>query len=111
MNEPFRRGRLRDASEAPATGELVDEVLAFRNAVVDQILSGQLEAPADYLQSHDEWVVVLAGGATLEVDGEPVELAAREWLLLPSGVPHRLLATEPGTEWLAVHVHARDSGA
>ena len=49
--------------------------------------------------------MVLAGGATLEVDGERVELEARDWLFLPSGLPHRLVETEPGTSWLAVHLH------
>ena len=101
----YRRGRLREPSEAPASGELADEVVAFENAVVEQILSGRLDAPADYLQAHDEWVVVLAGGAVLEVGGERVELEARDWLLLPAGLPHRLLATEPGTSWLALHLH------
>ena len=101
------RGRLRDASEAPERGELAEDVLAFGNAVVEQILSGRLDAPADYLQEQDEWVVVLAGGATLEVGGETVELGPREWLFLPSGLPHRLVRTERGTDWLALHLHSR----
>ena len=106
MAAGYVRGRLRDASEAPEVGERADEVLAFGHAVVEQILSGRLEQPADFLQEQDEWVVVLAGSATLEVAGEPVELAARDWLFLPSGLPHRLLRTEPGTDWLAVHLHS-----
>jgi cupin 2 domain-containing protein len=101
------RGRLRDAGEAPAVGERADELVAFGSAVVEQILSGRLEAPVDYRQAHDEWVVVLSGSATLEVDGEAVELAARDWLFLPAGVPHTLVRTEPGTDWLALHVSAR----
>lgn len=99
------RGRLRDASDAPAQGEQAEKVLAFGNAFVQQILSGRLEGPADYLQEQDEWVVVLAGAATLEVDGETVELEAQDWLFLPSGLPHRLVETEPETSWLAVHVY------
>ena len=51
-----------------------------------------------------------SGSATLELDGETVELAAREWLLMPAGLPHRLVHTEPGTEWLALHLH-RDADA
>ena len=80
-------------------------MLAFGNAFIEQILSGRLEGPADYLQEQDEWVVVLAGAATLEVGGETVQLEARDWLFLPSGLPHRLVETEPGTSWLAVHVY------
>ena len=111
MNARFVRGRLRDPDQAPAVAERIDEVVAFGGVVVEHILSGRLPAPVDYLQPQDEWVVVLAGGATLEVDGETVELDAREWLFLPSGCPHRLVRTRPGTEWLAVHLHRRDSPA
>ncbi len=69
---------------------------------VEQILSGRLAAPQDYVQDHDEWVVVLAGGAVLEVDGVAHELGVGDWWLLPAGTPHRLVRTEPGTSWLAV---------
>jgi cupin 2 domain-containing protein len=105
MGDGYVKGRLRDASEAPAIGESAERVHAFGNAFVEQILSGRLDVPADYLQEQDEWVVVLEGAATLEVGGETVELAARDWLFLPSGRPHRLVETEPGTSWLAVHVY------
>ena len=74
--------------------------------MVEQILSGLHVEPEDYLQDHDEWVTLLAGAAVLEVGGEPVELTAGDWVLLPGGVPHRLVSVEPGSNWLAVHVHA-----
>lgn len=97
-------GRLADRSATPERGERTDEVVRHRNLVVEQILSGTLDGPADYVQEQDEWVVVVAGAAVLEVDGERRELAARDWLFLPAGTPHRLVSTEPGTEWLAVHL-------
>ena len=56
------------------------------------------------MQDHDEWVVVLAGAASLEIDGRQHALGAGDWVLLPAGVPHRVLATTAGTSWLAVHV-------
>jgi mannose-6-phosphate isomerase-like protein (cupin superfamily) len=46
--------------------------------------------------------VLLAGRASLVVDGEPVELEAGEWLFLPSGLPHELVSTDPESSWLAV---------
>lgn len=98
------RGRLADPSEAPEWGERTDEVVRHRNLVVEQILSGTLEGPADYVQEQDEWVAVLAGAAVLEVGGERLDLGPRDWLFLPAGTPHRLVSTEPGTEWLAVHL-------
>jgi cupin 2 domain-containing protein len=69
---------------------------------IEQILSGELGAPQAYDQDHDEWVVVLAGGAVLEVDGVAHELGAGDWWLLPAGTPHMLVRTEPDTSWLAV---------
>lgn len=99
------RGRLLDASSAPKKGEWVEELTRVRNLVVEQILSGEIEGPADHVQEQDEFVVVLAGGAVLEVDGEQVELGPGDWLLLPARTPHRLVSVTPGTNWLAVHLH------
>ena len=69
---------------------------------VEQILSGVFDDPVDYVQDHDEWVVVLGGAAVLAVDGEDRAMAAGDWCLLPAGTPHTLVRTEPGTSWLAV---------
>jgi cupin 2 domain-containing protein len=77
--------------------------LPAKPLVVEQIRSGALEAPADYEEEQDEWVVLLAGRAVLVVDGEPVELTPGDWLFLPAGLRHRLVETEPGTSWLAVY--------
>jgi cupin 2 domain-containing protein len=93
---------LAPSTAAPEQGE--DTVALARAAgfTVEQILSGALSAPQDYVQDHDEWVVVLAGGAVLEVDGVAHDLGVGDWWLLPAGTPHRLTRTEPGTSWLAV---------
>ena len=100
-----RRGRLRPGTDVPAAGERIEEVLAVGNVVVEQILSGPDVEPEDYLQDQDEWITVLAGAALMEVGGERVDLVAGDWVLLPAGVPHRLVEVEAGTNWLAVHVH------
>ena len=103
---PARYGRLRDASDAPTTGERVEPLAVLGGAAIEQILSGRLDSPVDYNQDHDEWVVLLAGSADLEVDGDAVTLQAGDWLMLPAGTPHRLIRTTPGASWLAV----RDPG-
>lgn len=77
----------------------------MRNVVVEEILSGRLDGPADYIQEQDEWVVVLDGGGVLEVGDDQLHLGPGDWVLLPANVPHRLVETTPGTRWLAVHVH------
>lgn len=99
-----RRGHLLDASDAPSTGERTAEIVRVGNLVIEQILSGRAE-PVDYDQDEDEFAVVLAGAAVLDVEGERVELAAGDWVLLPARTPHRLLHTEPGTNWLTVKLY------
>ena len=103
MSGGWLRGRLGEPAEAPATGERVDRLVAAGDVVIEQIRSGALEAPVDYREEQDELVVLLAGRAGLVVDGEPVELAPGDWLFLPAGLRHRLVETEPGTNWLAVY--------
>jgi cupin 2 domain-containing protein len=98
------RGTMRSASSAPASGEetvILSDGGAWR---VEQILSGSLPTPVEDLLDHDEWVVVLEGGAELEVDGEREVLGQGDWVRLCPGVPHRVLSATPGTSWLAVHI-------
>ena len=101
------RGRLAPPGEAPAIGERTVELAEAPEFRVEQILSGRLDAPRHYEQDHDEWVVLLAGGAVLEVDGREQHLGPGDWWMLPAGTPHRLLQTEPGTSWLAVRSNGR----
>ena len=95
-------GRLVGAESAPHRGETTVPVITTDTFTVEQILSGRLDAPQEYVQDHDEWVVVVAGAAVLAVDGVDHALAPGDWWLLPAGTPHRLVHTEPGTAWLAV---------
>ena len=95
-------GRLESGTDAPDDGERTEVLATARGVMVEQILSGVLLAPQDYDQDHDEWVVVLAGAAVLEVEGSTHEVRAGDWWLLPAGTRHRVVRTEPGTSWLAV---------
>jgi cupin 2 domain-containing protein len=97
------RGKLEDRSAAPVTGETFLPLLTAGNVRIEQILSGATEA-ASYQQNHDEWVVVLCGGAGLEVGDETIDLGPGEWVLLPAGLAHRVVRTDPATSWLAVHI-------
>jgi hypothetical protein len=100
------RGRLDPPEAAPPNGEQFRRLARVGGTEIEQILSGALDGPADFLQAHDEWVVVLAGGAELDVDGTACTLTAGDWIVLPAGVPHRVVRCEPGTSWLAVHAKA-----
>ena len=97
------RGRLRGGAEAPDDGETFLPLVDSPAVLVEQILSSASASDELYLQTRDEWVVVLEGGAVLDIDGVTAELTAGDWIVLPAGVAHRVLRTEPGTNWLAVH--------
>ena len=107
MSEQWSRGRLRGGAEAPASGEAVERLLVLQGIAIEQILSGTLDAPLDFRQEHDEWVVLLAGSADLVVAGKDVALEPGDWLFLPAHVEHRVVSTARGSSWLAVHVGAR----
>lgn len=97
------------AADAPASGETAREVARLGPGgavVVEQIVSGELDAPVEYLQATDEWVVVLSGDGVIEVAGVAHRLTTGDWLLLPAGTPHRLVHTTPATVWLTVHAPA-----
>jgi cupin 2 domain-containing protein len=102
VNSGFLRGRLEPPSAAPAAGERIETLASLPTLTVEQILSGRLEEPVSFVQDHDEWVVLLHGGARLDVDGSEVELGPGDWLLLPAGCPHTLVETQPGTSWVAL---------
>jgi cupin 2 domain-containing protein len=96
------RGRLRPPSDAPRDGEAFYALVDTETILVEQILSSAAPPDELYVQECDEWVAVLEGAATLEVDGVSLDLAAGEWIVLPAGVPHRVLRSVQGTSWLAV---------
>ena len=97
------RGRLLGADAATVSGERFETVAEIGNVRVTQIVSGSLDGPSEFRQDHDEWVVLLDGRARLDVEGREMELGPGEWLLLPAQTPHRVLSTQPGTIWLALH--------
>jgi len=100
----FERGRLRDRDAAPSSGEQTAVLAAGESWRIEQILSGTLPHPLDDLLDHVEWVLVVSGGAELEVAGRRERLSAGDWVRIGPDVPHRVLSTEPATSWLAVHV-------
>jgi len=89
----------------PATGERFDELLRQGKLVIERIVSSGDITPTRYVQTQDEWVLLVQGQATLEVDGRTVQLQTGDHLFLPAGTPHTVLSASAGTIWLAVHLH------
>ncbi len=90
----------------PASGERFEEALARHGVRIEHIVSSEAPEPVVYVQDHDEWVLLLSGAAELEVQGRTVRLVPDEHFLLTTGVPHRVVRTDAGTRWLAVHLPA-----
>ena len=107
-NVSVTRGKLQPPSAAPLSGEHVEVLASGAGWRIEQILTGRLPEPVEDLLDHEEWVVVLAGAATLDIAGAIESLETGEWLRLGPGVPHRVVSTEPGTSWLAVHLGPTD---
>ena len=91
----------------PEGGERFDVIASHGGFRVEHIVSSATPDGSPYDQDDDEWVVVLAGSAVLEIEGETLELTDGEWVLLPAHVTHRVVSTAAGTRWLAVHVDPR----
>ena len=105
---PARTGRLDPT--APPTGERFVELAAVADFRVEHIVSSDSPDPAEQVQDWDEWVLVVSGAAQLEIRGHCHDLSAGDWVLLPAGTPHRVLGTQAGTQWIAVHGHAAADG-
>lgn len=87
--------------------ELTSEVLRSRSVRIERIVSRGQSSPPDfwYDQAEHEWVVVLAGKATLKIEGQPERmLGPGDALHLPAHTRHRVEWTDPqqDTIWLAV---------
>jgi len=99
-------GHLSSTDPVPDDGEQFDLVAALGQGQVriEHIVSSARPDGSVYDQADDEWVVVVSGHAVLDVDGDTVTLDQGDWVLLPAHMPHRVVSTEAGTRWLAVHV-------
>lgn len=99
-----------DDCSPPKTGERFDVLLEHKNLVVERIVSSANIAPKEYVQAQDEWVLLLRGEAEIEVAGKAVALKAGDHLFLPSGTAHIVTCASEGAVWLAVHLHAPQTG-
>lgn len=90
--------------------ERFDTLLARPGVRIERIVSTGHASPPDfwYDQPQDEWVCVIAGSASLSIEGEPAAriLQRGDWIEIPAHVRHRVEWTDANapTVWLAVHI-------
>lgn len=88
----------------PDSGERFDVLQRIGPVVIERIVSSASPEPGIYVQTQDEWVVLLRGSAVVEVAGVPVTLAPGDYIFIPAQTPHVVRETSAGALWLAVHV-------
>lgn len=101
----IKPGNLKNDAAAPPSGERFDTLLRHRNLQVERIISSRDMAPTEYTQDQDEWVLLVEGAATLEVDGQIVPMKSGDHVFLPAHTPHMVLEASQGAMWLAIHLH------
>jgi len=91
------------------SAEQLDVLLATPNLKIERIISHGQTSPEGfwYDQDDNEWVMVVAGAASILIEGEaePRSLKAGDHLNIPAHTRHRVAWTDPSqpTIWLAVH--------
>lgn len=88
----------------PNKGETFSTLLDHKNIKIERIVSSDKIPDKVYEQKQDEWVVLLKGGAKLDLDGKIVEMKVGDYLFISAKQRHKVLKTEAGTVWLAVHI-------
>ena len=88
-------------------GEDFQEILKCGNVKIERIVSSDKPESIIYNQSQNEWVLLLQGEATLEIDQEIKQLNSGDYLFIPAHTPHRVIktSTKPCCIWLAIHIY------
>ncbi|WP_042689366.1 cupin domain-containing protein [Azospirillum sp. B506] len=94
---------------SPQPDELFATLAALPGVRIERIVSTGQTSPDGfwYDQGWDEFVLLVTGTATLQVEGgDDRLLAPGDWALLPARTRHRVAATAVGesTVWLAIHI-------
>jgi cupin 2 domain-containing protein len=105
---PIAALHLLSALPGDAREEYLETLAANSSVRIERIVSRGHRSEPDfwYDQPRSEFVVLLAGQASLEIQGQGgIELVAGQAVLLPAHCRHRVSQTAADTEtvWLAVH--------
>ncbi len=88
----------------PPKGEIFDNILQHKNIQITRIISSENITPKEYNQDVDEWVIVIEGGAILDINGERKSLQKGDSILIRAHTPHTVLSTVEDTIWLAIYI-------
>jgi len=91
------------SKSVPNRGELFETLLKNDEVTIEVIISSDLPEPTLYNQPDDEAVLLITGSAHLLINGEEIIMSPGDFLHIPANTPHKVLKTEKGTRWLAIH--------
>ena len=86
--------------------EHFETITTGKNVRIERIVSNENTTPEGewYDQSQRDWVIVLEGSGSIEIEeGRSVTLNKGDHLLIEKQERHRVTHTDPNTIWLAVH--------
>lgn len=108
------RGNLYANLAADAAAERFERLIDQQGVTIERIVSMGQASPAGfwYDDPRDEWVVLLAGAAALQFDGQAQEqrLAPGDYVHIRAHCRHRVAWTDAHapTVWLAVYLPAAE---
>ncbi len=89
--------------KVPSSGEDFSTLFENRNTKIVRIVSSDILEEIEYCQEEDEFVILLEGSAVLEIEGSKITLNRGDTLLIPAKTRHKVLSTQKGTLWIAIH--------
>ncbi|MBD3807472.1 MAG: cupin domain-containing protein [Epsilonproteobacteria bacterium] len=89
--------------DIPKNGEEFKTLFENKKIKIIRIISSQNLKDKLYIQDEDEFVIVLEGSAKLRIGNDIKILQKGEFLYIPAKMPHKVLETQNGTLWLAIH--------
>lgn len=91
--------------------EQFNTLLTHSGVTLERIVSPARYQSEPYLKTHDEWVMVLQGKATLRLVDQRVQLVTGDCLMIPAHTPHQVEITSasPPCVWLALHLPEKNN--
>ena len=87
----------------PERGEESFFTLHQTSTLKIEAIRSRLNIPgAKYNQEEDEWVVLVRGSATMEIEGVNTSLKEGDSIFLPHGTRHQVLSTSDDAVWIGV---------
>jgi len=87
----------------PSIGEEFTTLLESKNIKIVKIVSSDNINDIEYCQNENEFVVLIEGSATIEIEGDIKKLKRGDYLYIPALKKHKVIKTSKGTLWIAIH--------